>query len=390
LTPVRSLRVLYVVGARPNFVKVAPVVAAGEAWNAAALPSDLRFDQTLVHTGQHYDAALSDVFFEQLGLPEPDVFLGVGSGTQAVQTARLLEALEPVVLEHRPDLVVVPGDVNSTLAAALVAAKLHVPVAHLEAGLRSGDKEMPEELNRIVADHCADLLFTTCADADENLAREGIAGDKVILVGNTMIDTLVRLLPLAREREAAARAAVGVEDGPLVLVTLHRPSNVDDPAQLERLLGMLAAVADDVPVVFPVHPRTRATLQSLSLVGRPGFRIVDPLGYLEFVALMCAAAVVVTDSGGVQEETSALGVPCVTVRTTTERPVTCALGTNRLCDPADAEGIREAVAEGRGSTCTTAQIPLWDGRAAERVIGALAEWGRGRLSAQEGAASCAK
>lgn len=375
--PSRSLRVLYVVGARPNFVKVAPVVAAGDAWNDTHASGGLRFDQTLVHTGQHYDAALSDVFFEQLGLPEPDVFLGVGSGSQAVQTARLLEALEPVIIEREPELVVVPGDVNSTLAAALVAAKLHVPLAHLEAGLRSGDKAMPEEINRIVTDHCSDLLFTTCADADANLAREGIATERVRPVGNTMIDTLQRLLPLARRHEAAARDLVGVPEGPLVLVTLHRPSNVDDPGQLHRLVTSLGSLAADVPVVFPVHPRTRGRLEAQgSEVRVPGLHVVDPLGYLEFLALMCGASAVVTDSGGVQEETSSLGIPCVTVRTSTERPVTCTLGTNRLVDPGDHEGIRSAVHEAcaRAPSCSPAAISLWDGHAADRVIAALAEW----------------
>ena len=385
----RALRVLYVVGARPNFVKVAPVVAAGAEWNRAGASRGVTFEQTLVHTGQHYDAALSDVFFDQLGLPEPDVLLGVGSGSQAVQTARLLEALEPVILERRPDVVVAPGDVNSTLAAALVAAKLHVPLAHLEAGLRSGDKQMPEEINRIVADHCADVLFTTCADADENLAREGADASRVLRVGNTMIDTLVRLLPLARAREARARAAVGVPDGPLVLVTLHRPSNVDEPRQLQALVASLAQIAADVPVVFPVHPRTRVTLDALSDDGTGavaggggdasgGLHVVDPLGYLEFLALMSVAAAVVTDSGGVQEETSYLGVPCVTVRTTTERPVTCTLGTNRLVDPADHGAIVAAVRDGCARSHAPASIPLWDGHASERVVAALAEWGEGQ------------
>lgn len=371
------LRVLYVVGARPNFVKVSPVVAAGEAWNRAGDSTSVTFEQTLVHTGQHYDAALSDIFFDQLGLPEPDVSLGVGSGTQAVQTARLLEALEPVILERRPDVVVVPGDVNSTLAASLVAAKLHVPLAHLEAGLRSGDRQMPEEINRIVADHCADVLFTTCDDADDNLTREGIDGSKVHQVGNTMIDTLLRLLPLAREREASARERVGVGHGSFVLVTLHRPSNVDEPAQLERLLLSLADACGDVPLVFPVHPRTRVTLEALAEESRPaGLRAVEPLGYLEFLALMNAASLVVTDSGGVQEETSCLGTPCVTVRSTTERPVTCTLGTNRLVHPDDHLGLVSAVRQARERERDPAEIPLWDGHAGERVVAALAAWGR--------------
>ena len=272
-------------------------------------------------------------------------------------------------------MVVVPGDVNSTLAASLVAAKLHVPLAHLEAGLRSGDRQMPEEINRIVADHCADLLFTTCDDADDNLAREGIGGAGVVQVGNTMIDTLVRLLPLAREQEAKARERVGVPGGGFVLVTLHRPSNVDDPAQLQRLLLSLADACGDVPVVFPVHPRTRVTLEALAGESRPsGLRAVEPLGYLDFVALMDVASVVVTDSGGVQEETSWLGTPCVTVRSTTERPVTCTLGTNRLVHPDDHPGLVTAVRQARERERTPAAIPLWDGHAGERVVAALAEW----------------
>jgi UDP-N-acetylglucosamine 2-epimerase (non-hydrolysing) len=372
----RQLRVLYVVGARPNFVKVAPVIAAGVAWNRAGDSAGVTFEQTLVHTGQHYDAALSDIFFDQLGMPEPEVSLGVGSGSQAVQTARLLEALEPVIVERRPDLVIAPGDVNSTLAAALVAAKLHVPLAHLEAGLRSGDRQMPEEINRIVADHCADVLFTTCADGDDNLAREGIAGSRVHRAGNTMIDTLLRLLPLAKECEAEARQHVGVGDGGFVLATLHRPSNVDDPGQLARLLASLADACGDVPVVFPVHPRTRVTLEALVGESRPsGLRTVEPLGYLEFLALMDAASVVVTDSGGVQEETSCLGTPCVTVRSTTERPVTCTLGTNTLVHPEDHAGLVSAVRKARERERTPADIPLWDGHASERVIAALAAWG---------------
>ncbi|HET6497168.1 MAG TPA: UDP-N-acetylglucosamine 2-epimerase (non-hydrolyzing) [Thermoleophilia bacterium] len=378
------LRVLYVVGTRPNFVKVAPVVAAGGAWNEAAAPSELHFEQALVHTGQHYDEALSAVFFDQLGLPEPDAYLGVGSGTQAMQTARLLEALEPVVVERRPDLVLVPGDVNSTMAAALVAAKLHVPVAHLEAGLRSGDREMPEEINRIVADHLSELLFTTCEDADINLAAEGIGKAGVRNVGNTMIDTLLHLLPRVREGAAAARGGVGLAaDEPFVLVTLHRPSNVDEPAQLAALCGVLAELAEEVAVVFPVHLRTRARLEAAGLA-QPGARgrliYCPPLGYLDFLGLMDACAAVITDSGGVQEETTALGVPCVTVRTTTERPITVTAGTNVLVDPYDPAAVLAASrrAVERGRLDPPPQIDLWDGRAADRVVAALAEWALAR------------
>jgi UDP-N-acetylglucosamine 2-epimerase (non-hydrolysing) len=378
------VKVLYIVGTRPNFVKIAPVIAATERWNVEPR-LDVRFERVLVHTGQHYDDLLSDVFFRQLDLPEPDEYLGVGSGSHAQQTARLLEALEPVVRQHRPDAVLVPGDVNSTCAGALVAAKLQIPVVHLEAGLRSGDRSMPEEVNRIVADHLADLLLTTCADGDANLAREGFPSDVIVDIGNTMIDSLVRLRLHAEATVAATRSRTGVEDGPLILVTLHRPANVDEPAQLLRLLRVLGDLADELPIVFPMHLRTRSRLQDLDVIEsalHPRLHLVDPLGYLEFVGLMTSAAAVVTDSGGVQEETTMLGVPCVTVRTSTERPVTVALGTNVLVDPHDPTAIltavRNAVAEGPVSPPPS--IPLWDGRAGDRAVEALAAWWRRSLT----------
>ena len=373
------VKVLFIVGARPNFMKVAPVMAAAERWNEKAT-GGLRFERVLVHTGQHYDESLSGVFFDELGLPEPDDYLGVGSGSQACQTARLLEALEPVVLRYEPDAVLVPGDVNSTCACALVAAKLCVPVVHLEAGLRSGDRTMPEEINRIVADHVAELLLTTCADGDDNLVREGIDPESVVNVGNTMIDSVTRLRPSAEATVAATRRRIGIGDAPFVLTTLHRPSNVDDPEQLERLLDVLRHVADDLPVVFPVHLRTRARFADLDKacpgLACPQLHLIEPLGYLEFLGLMTRAAAVVTDSGGVQEETTFLGVPCVTVRTTTERPVTVSEGTNRLADPYDSaavlSAIRDAVAQ--GPTVPAPQVPLWDGHAGERAVEALADW----------------
>ena len=375
------MKVLHVVGARPNFVKMAPVVAAIEARNATCGPRDLRFEQVLVHTGQHYAEILSGVFLDQLALPEPDEYLGVGSGSQAQQTARLLEALEPVMLRHRPDVVLVPGDVNSTCAAALVAAKLNVPVAHLEAGLRSGDRGMPEEINRIVTDHVANLLLTTCADADANLLHEGIPPERIARVGNTMIDSLFRLRDRAEATVTDTRARLGLHDRAFVLVTLHRPSNVDAPEQLQRLVAVLAELARDLPVVFPMHLRTRARLRQLlgegdSLRDARGLILTDPLGYLEFLGLMTQAAAVVTDSGGVQEETTVLGVPCVTVRTTTERPITVTQGTNRLADPLDQGAIllaaRAAVAQGIAAAPPV--LPLWDGDAGHRVAGALALW----------------
>jgi len=380
VSPVRA-KILYVVGARPNFVKVAPVIAAAEAWNRGPNGRAVSFERVLVHTGQHYDPLLSDVFFEQLALPTPDEYLGVGSGSQAQQTARFLEALEPALLKHRPDLVLVPGDVNSTCAGALAAAKLNVPVAHLEAGLRSCDRSMPEEINRIVADHLSDLLLTTCADADANLLHEGVPAERIARVGNTMIDSLVRLRELAEASVSSTRAGLLMPQGPFVLVTLHRPSNVDSRDQLGMLLDVLAKLAGDLPVVFPLHPRTRASLEGGRATIRPrgsdnGLLLIDPLGYLEFLGLMTCAAAVVTDSGGVQEETTALGVPCVTVRTTTERPITVAEGTNRMVDPADPGAIlaasRAAVAE--GVRVPPPRLELWDGRAGERVVLALARW----------------
>jgi UDP-N-acetylglucosamine 2-epimerase (non-hydrolysing) len=381
VTTARQCRLLHVVGARPNFVKMAPVIAAADGWNSSAGPADVRFRQVVVHTGQHYDPTLSRILIDQLGLPEPDEYLGVGPGSHAVQTARLLEALEPVIEKHRPDLVLVPGDVNTTLAGALVAAKLGVPVAHLEAGLRSGDRAMPEEINRIVVDHLADLLFTTCEDGDQNLRREGIPAERVRRVGNTMIDTLHKLRPAAEECRTATQAALGLPADGYVLVTLHRPSNVDSQPQLSRLLEVLATLARDLPVVFPVHPRTRKGLAQLGVEARrdhglPGIIVSEPLGYVEFLGLMTKAAAVITDSGGIQEETTAIGVPCVTVRTTTERPLTVAKGTNHLVDPSDPQAILAAAraAIARGNSVPPPTIELWDGHAGERVVQALGEW----------------
>jgi len=350
----------------------------------------VRFEPHLVHTGQHYDEALSTVFFRDLGLREPDVYLGVGSGSQTGQTARLLLALEPVVADYRPDVLVAPGDVNSTLAAALVGAKLGLPVAHVEAGLRSGDRTMPEEVNRVVADHLSELLFTTCDDAGHNLAREGLADGRVRFVGNPMIDTLVRLLPRAREGAAGARARLGLGDeDPFLLVTLHRPSNVDDPAQLTSLMAVLRELARELRVVFPVHLRTRACLEAVgtpratpdAAASRTGAPILcEPLGYLDFLGLMDGAAAVLTDSGGVQEETTVLGVPCVTARTTTERPITVSLGTNELVDPYDPAAVLAASRRAlrRGRRVPPPELPLWDGRAGERIVAELAAWAESR------------
>jgi len=355
------MHILHVVGARPNFMKAAPVVRALSAG------SGIR--QTLIHTGQHYDAAMSQVFFDELEMPHPDVNLGVGSGTHAVQTARIMIAIEPILLERKPDLVLVYGDVNSTIAAALVCSKLGIKVGHVEAGLRSGDRSMPEEVNRLLTDQLSDFLFTPSSDGDENLRREGIAGKKIHLVGNVMIDTLVRLLPLA-ERRYPANILL-----PYILVTLHRPSNVDDLPWLEELLAALVDLSSQAQIIFPVHPRTRQRMQELSSskISRDRLRLMEPLPYLEFLGLQQRAAVVITDSGGIQEETTFLGVPCLTVRDNTERPITIEQGTNqlvgrsieRLRTAADAILRAGSVSDDGPRKRTTP--PLWDGHAAERI-----------------------
>jgi UDP-N-acetylglucosamine 2-epimerase (non-hydrolysing) len=352
------MHILHVVGARPNFMKAAPVLAAFARQGVR---------QTLVHTGQHYDAGMSDVFFQQLGMPAPDINLAVGSGSHAVQTAEIMMRIEPVITTARPDLVLVYGDVNSTVAAALVCAKLLVRVGHVEAGLRAGDRTMPEEINRIVTDQLADLLFTPSADGDENLLREGIDSQKIYRVGNVMIDTLVRLLPVA---ERVARTD-GIFDNPYALVTLHRPSNVDDPARLRRLLQVLTTISRDIPVVFPVHPRTRKRIQELNgsdWAPSQALRLVDPVGYTEFLALQIHAKLVVTDSGGIQEETTYLGIPCLTVRPNTERPITTTIGTNLLVGDDLDRLLVEARRTLAGDRRRGRVPPLWDGQAAQRIV----------------------
>src|SRR5579859_5082453 len=354
------MHILHVVGARPNFMKAAPVLRA--------LSSDSGVRQTLVHTGQHYDAAMSDVFFQQLEMPQPDRNLGVGSGTHAQQTAAVMVALEPVVLDLRPDLVLVYGDVNSTLAAALVCSKLAIRVGHVEAGLRSRDRSMPEEINRLLTDQLSDLLFTPSPDGDENLLREGINSSKIHRVGNVMIDTLIRLLPRAQQHSPA--------DLPprYALVTLHRPSNVDDLPWLSDLLATLADLSAQLTVIFPVHPRTRQRLEALGSqqTSRAQLRLMEPLPYLEFLALQRHALLVITDSGGIQEETTFLNVPCLTVRENTERPITIAMGTNQLVGR-DLKKLRSAAKEilqrppVTNAKLDTTRVPLWDGHASERI-----------------------
>jgi UDP-N-acetylglucosamine 2-epimerase (non-hydrolysing) len=361
------MKVLCVVGARPNFMKVAPIT---RALDGAGVP------RVLVHTEQHHDDALSGVFFRELGLPAPDVSLGVGSGTHAEQTAKVMLAFEPVIDRERPSCVVVVGDVNSTVACALTAAKAHVPVVHVEAGLRSGDREMPEEINRIVTDAISDLLLTPSVDADENLKREGIEGARVMRVGNVMIDTLAHLLPAARARGTLARLELAPRG--YALATLHRPSNVDTAASLGRTLEALQRVAEEVPVVFPAHPRTRERLEQFGLRARlegTRVRVTEPVGYLDCVALQDEAALVLTDSGGIQEETTFLGVPCLTMRDTTERPVTITCGTNRLVGTAP-EDVHRAAREILATVDRPrGRVPaLWDGHTAERIVDGLSRY----------------
>ena len=361
------IRVLHVVGARPNFMKTAPIMAE------MAREPDL-FEQILVHTGQHYDDDMSRVFFDELSLPEPDYYLGVGSGTHAEQTARVMLAFEPLVLQTRPDVVLVVGDVNSTLACAIVCSKLGVAVGHVEAGLRSFDRTMPEEINRLLTDQISDWLFTPSTDADVNLLREGIPPHRIHRVGNVMIDSLVTHLPKAERRRPWKK--LGVEP-PYVLVTLHRPSNVDQPEILHEILSALQDLARNIPVIFPVHPRTRRRIAECDLeavlVDGSGLILIDPLGYLDFLSLMRSSRLVITDSGGVQEETTFLGIPCLTVRPNTERPVTVEVGTNRLVAPAYL-AIRSAVKQALASGPMEHRVPkLWDGKAAERIIAVLAD-----------------
>lgn len=368
----RPIRVICVVGARPNFIKMAPIVRA--------LRGEGRFDVTLVHSGQHYDERMSGLFFKQLGLPQPDVNLGVGGGSHAIQTARIMEAFEPVLLERHPDVVIVVGDVNSTLACSLVAVKLGVAVAHVEAGLRSFDRGMPEEINRILTDAISDLLFTTEESANDNLLKEGVDLSKIRFVGNVMIDTL------QQSREAARASTIcemlGISSKEYGVLTLHRPSNVDDQQTLTSLIEAAAHAAASLPVVFPCHPRTRVQIEKLttsidfSTEGpalRGSIRLIEPLGYLDFLKLTDDARIVLTDSGGLQEETTVLGVRCLTLREGTERPVTVSQGSNEIVGTSKANivgAIDRALAEPLSSPSTP---ELWDGYASERIAACLQE-----------------
>ena len=360
----RPLRILNVVGARPNLVKIAPLLTAYRRAGG--------FEPILVHTGQHYDDALSGRFFRDLDIPPPDASLGVGGGSHAVQTAEIMKAFEPVVLERRPDAVLVVGDVNSTLACGLVAAKLGVPLVHVEAGLRSGDRGMPEEINRVLTDAVSDLLFCTEQAAVDNLLREGIDAGAIHLVGNLVIDAL--LAHRARFERSSILAALGAAPGGYGLVTLHRPSNVDDPAVLARILEALGRIQAELPLVVPAHPRLRAALArpaaARAVAAMERLRVIEPLGYLDFLKLVSAARVVLTDSGGVQEETTVLGVPCLTLRDNTERPVTLQAGANRLAGTT-AAGIVDAFRAAPPPRRSPPAPPWWDGRSAGRIAAVL-------------------
>lgn len=366
------MKILSIVGARPNFMKIAPICEEFAKRDVT---------HYLVHTGQHYDEKMSKLFFEQLGIPKPDIDLGVGSGTQAEQTAEIMRRLEPVLLRERPDLMIVVGDVTSTMAASITAAKLLIPVAHVESGLRSFDRTMPEEINRLLTDSIADYHFTTEESATSNLLREGVDPDKVFFVGNTMIDSLLK------HADRAARSTIlddlGLSPKGYGVVTLHRPSNVDDEANLRTILEALAEISRELPLVFPVHPRTRKRLAEFGLgayvrdhqagEAAAGITLTDPLGYLDFLQLTRSSRLVLTDSGGIQEETTVFGVPCLTLRENTERPVTITCGTNMLVGMDRQRIVSEGMKRIREGGGRHVVPPLWDGRAAERIVGKIVE-----------------
>lgn len=359
------MKIANIVGARPNLVKIAPLLRE--------MRRHPTIQPLLVHTGQHYDEKLSDVFFRQMQIPEPDVNLGVGSGSHAWQTAEILKRIEAVLLERKPDIVLVVGDVNSTIATALAASKLGIGIVHVEAGLRSFDRSMPEEINRILTDALADYLFVTEADAVENLVREGRPREKIHLVGNVMIDALRQFLPIAQQSTVGRDLNLvnGAGYVPFAVLTLHRPSNVDSPATLRELLQAVERVADQVPVIFPVHPRTHERLKNLGLAPNPNLRLIPPVGYLDFLCLLSRARLVLTDSGGIQEETTALGVPCLTLRENTERPVTVSEGTNQIVGLEPAKILSAAREILGGKTKAGREPKFWDGHAAERIIAVL-------------------
>ena len=356
------MRVINVVGARPNFMKIAPLM---REYGVCA-----QIEPLLVHTGQHYDEKMSDLFFRELGIPEPDINLEVGSSSHAVQTAEIMKTFEPVVLEYKPDAVLVVGDVNSTIGCGLVAVKLGVKLVHIEAGLRSGDRTMPEEINRILTDSISDLLFCTEHSGVDNLVHEGIPEEKIFFVGNVMIDTLLRNKAKAEGSDILNQLDLDGND--FAVLTLHRPCNVDDTAVFSRILGALEVIQNDMPVIFPVHPRTRRNLYSTSLGARAdvmlGLRLLDPIGYLDFLKLMSSAKIVLTDSGGIQEETTVLGIPCLTLRDNTERPITVEVGSNCVVGTETCRIIEAYKQVMDGNRSEIQRPPLWDGHAAKRII----------------------
>jgi UDP-N-acetylglucosamine 2-epimerase (non-hydrolysing) len=362
---VSRLKIMNIVGARPNLPKIAPLIRE--------MRRHQEIEALLVHTGQHYDEKLSDVFFRQMGIPAPDVNLEVGSGSHAVQTAEVLKRIEPVLLEHKPDVVIVVGDVNSTIAVSLAAVKLGIRVAHVEAGLRSFDRAMPEEINRVLTDAIANHLFVTEEDAIEHLLKEGRPPSAIHFVGNVMIESLRHFLPIARESRIGQE--LGLKEGSnwrrFGVLTLHRPSNVDSIEKLGELLSAIDAIATEMPIVFPVHPRTRQRLAQSGISHHSQLRLVEPVGYLDFLCLLSASTIVLTDSGGIQEETTALGVPCLTLRENTERPITISEGTNHLVGT-DPKKIISAAREILSGKSKAGRIPpLWDGKAAERIVEVL-------------------
>lgn len=360
------LKIVNIVGARPNFMKIAPLMAEYKKYP--------QIHPLLVHTGQHYDQKMSDLFFEQLGIPQPDVNLGVGSGSHAVQTAEIMKAIEPVLLQHKPDMMLVVGDVNSTIACGLVAVKLGIKLVHVEAGLRSGDRSMPEEINRILTDSISDMLFCTEQSGVDNLLKEGISQDKIHLVGHVMIDTLLNNLKKAESSTILTDLhSQGILNGSsFAVLTLHRPSNVDDPAIFSKILDGLEVIQKDMPILFPIHPRTRKNLSQSNLGSRvqsmSKLHLMDPVGYLDFLRLTSSAKLVLTDSGGIQEETTVLKIPCLTIRDNTERPITVEIGSNQLVGT-DPQKMIEAYRNIQSGEWREPQVPpLWDGKASERIV----------------------
>lgn len=356
------MKIINIVGARPNFVKIAPIMSEYKKYD--------KIESLLVHTGQHYSEEMSDLFFRQLGIPKPDINLDVGSASHAVQTAEIMKAFEPVVLDYKPDAVLVVGDVNSTIACGLVAVKLGVKLIHVEAGLRSNDRSMPEEVNRVLTDSISDLLFCTESTGVDNLLKEGVSSEKIFFVGNVMIDTLLRNKKMADQ--SSIIRDLGLEPKNYAVITLHRPSNVDDPKILSGILDALEEIQKDIFIVFPVHPRTQKCIQKMGLFDRlqtyQNIRLIKPLAYLDFLRMMSSARLVLTDSGGIQEETTILGVPCLTLRNNTERPITVTMGTNQLVGTNSSTilaAFRKAICNDSTNTNT---IPLWDGKGAERIV----------------------